>query len=224
MKDKQLQDKINQIKGQSDKIVEAKVQKTLETLQKREATANKELKNNKGELERRKLIKSIKQDAFEKCKNRVRTAEEYRLKRIKDDLAIKDAKAKAIKDGMLAFQALRETLTETVAKTRGELKREAFKLSHKDALTPETLMDVVVENTSNRLFPRLHTTFRPATTASNDRAQTRDSDRPRARSGSPVKPDSLYEDPPKSPLAHAHYTLNDFVEDRLTREMVQTKV
>lgn len=219
-KDKALQDKINQIKGQSDDILNEKIKRTLEALEKKHNSSTNELTKAQKELERRRAIKEIKKDAFEQNLQRVRTAEAYRMKKIEESLAVKDAKAKAIKDGMAAFQAFRENMAETVAKTRGELKREAFNLSHQNRLNPDNLLDAVHDNSQRHLFPRLHHTFTPAT-ADEDPLKSP----PRKnRSPSPNKDGhEQFQDPPKSPIARAYYKLNDFKENRLTTEMIETR-
>lgn len=244
--EQRLQDKINQIKGKGDIIVDEKVRRTMDQLKKKHDAADKELTRAAQERIRRQSIKYIKQEAHEKNRERVMKAEAYRMKKIEEDLAIKAAKTQAIKDGSRAFEAFRETLTEAVAKSRSEIKRDVFRLHHEEQLSTDRLVEVVIENTTRKLFPRLHATFRPATAgAAAGAAPSSSPSGGRGRSAAAASPSSpsrspggrrspspsaaaheaggAAADPPRSPLAHAHFTLHEFIEDRLPREMMDTK-
>lgn len=221
--DKKMHDKISYIRANSDVQLNEKIKKTQEDLKRKEEISAKELAHAAAERERRKSIKGIKNEAFVKNYERAKKAEEFRLKRFNDDLAIKDAKFKALKESKRAFEAFREVLVETCAKSRGEMKRDLFKLHHEEVLNPDLLVDVVMENANEKLFPRLHNTFRPASSGQIHRKNSRDQlpDMP-----SPPKSPGKKEDPltQSGPLAHAHFTLRDFVPDRVPQEIAKAKV
>jgi hypothetical protein len=212
--EKDLRDRIERTKQQSEKLLNDKVQRTIEVLDKKSEIARKELERAADARSHRKMIKGIKLEAWERNKEREDAAEAYRLKKIKDDLDIKEAKAKAIKDGYVAFRALKDSLAETVAKSKNEIKSEVFRLIHKNSLDADKLEEVVVTNATQNLFPRLHTKFDTVPATDGRRASSAGS---RRRSPSPKH--GL-----RRSVSPGHFPLHEFVEERLPEEMAKARV
>jgi hypothetical protein len=215
--EKDLRDRIERTKQQSEKLLNDKVQRTMDALEKKSQIAQKELDRAAEARAHRKMIKVIKLEAWERNKEREDAAEAYRLKKIQDDLDIKEAKAKAIKDGYTAFKTLKDSLAETVAKSKDEIKSEVFRLIHKNSLDADKLEEVVINNATQHLFPRLHIKFDTAVAIDSPGARRASSAGSRRRSPSPKH--GL-----RRSVSPGHFVLNEFVEERLPEEMAKARV
>lgn len=215
--EKDLRDRIERTKQQSEKLLNDKVQRTMEALNKKNEMAQKELARAEDARAHRRMIKGIKLEAWERNKEREEAAEAYRLKKIQDDLDIKEAKAKAIKDGYAAFKALKDTLSETVTKSKDEIKYEVFRLNHKNALDADRLEQVVVSNATHHLFPRLHTKFDTVPVSDSPGGYRASSAGRRRRSPSPQH--GL-----RRSASPGHFALHEFVEERIPEEITKARV
>ena len=128
-------------------------------MQLKEELARQELKRVQEAQDKRKCIKSIRQEAFNMAAHRARKAQEYKMMRLNAEIKNKDDRCAAIKKGFFALDHMRNSMKDIMEKTNNELKHEMHQLRHKDAFDPDEVMRKALQVGNTVLFPRLERTF-----------------------------------------------------------------
>jgi myosin heavy subunit len=150
----QSQEKLNKIRERTNNLTEDKSNRTLSALQLKEDIARRELEKVREAQERRRSIKSIRQEAHEIALRRAQKAEEYRMNKIKEDIKNKEERMSAIKQGFHVLDHMRNTMKDIMVKTDIELKEGLHRLKHIDEFSPDKVAIKAMEIGNQFLFPR----------------------------------------------------------------------
>jgi hypothetical protein len=155
----QSQEKLNKIRERTNNMTEDKSNRTLSALQLKEDIARRELEKVREAQERRRAIKSIRQEAHEIALRRAQKAEEYRMNKIKEDIKNKEERMSAIKQGFHVLDHMRNTMKDIMVKTDIELKEGLHRLKHIDEFSPDKVAIKAMEIGNQFLFPRYNGFF-----------------------------------------------------------------
>lgn len=150
----QSYEKMMKIKEKNYNLIKEKADRTLRTLQHKDDLAKRELEKIREAQERRKSIKSIREEAHEIALMRAQKMEEYRLAKIKESIKHKEDRTMAIRQGFHILGHMRNTMKDIMVKTNAELKNEMDRLRHIDDFSPDKVAVKAMEVGNSILFPR----------------------------------------------------------------------
>ena len=152
-------EKTRKIKEISDGKVNEKAMKTLKELESKGELARQELKKVQDAQDRRRQLKSIRQEAYEISAARRRKQKDYKMNKLERELQNKEIRCNAIKKGFQVLGQMRNSMKDIMSVTTSLLKEEFHQLKHKDNFNPDTVVEKALEVSNKILIPRLENTF-----------------------------------------------------------------
>jgi hypothetical protein len=166
--DEAVQQKLAAIRKAKNDAAAEKVQRTLASLELKEAIFKTEQAKIEGQKERRKNIKMIRQEAFELSAQRRKKANDYKFAQLQSEIERKDGRYDAMKEGRETLNHMRHVMAEIMEKTKLELKDGINELNHKGMISPDKVVSKVFEVSSNTMFPHLAQKFVVETVRNDD--------------------------------------------------------
>jgi len=155
----QNKEKLLKIREINETAVQEKTKKVLNELEYKEKKTAQELEKIKEFQNKRKIIKSIKQEAVNISLLRIKKADEYKKLKLENEIQKKFDRCDAIKNGFSMLNQMRSDVQDIVLTTNFELQNELEKLQLKNEFSPEKVMKKVFTVSNELLFPKLKKTF-----------------------------------------------------------------
>jgi hypothetical protein len=153
------EDTMRKAKAAQAKLLAERTQKTKDELAFKDFMAQKELARMRDQQERRRILKGIRQEAYQLSAHRKKRADDYIMQQQIDNIKMKNDRSEAIKAGKQAMQALRGEMMTVMLRTKAELKDQVKRLEKKDSLNPDVLVEKAVEIADNKMLPALSRKF-----------------------------------------------------------------
>jgi hypothetical protein len=154
-----LKEKLDRIRKQNEDVIQNKIERTKAQMELKEALFAQEQAKMRNEMERRKNIKMIRQEAFELAARRRKKADDHKRATLLAEVKRKDDRYQAMKEGGETLNQMRHVMAEIMDKTKHTLKDGVHDLSHKGILSPSKVVDKVLEVSANVMFPHLSQKF-----------------------------------------------------------------
>jgi hypothetical protein len=146
-------------KADSDNAARQREEKIKAELKFKDMLAQQELEKVRQAQERRRTIKSIRQEAYDIAAARQHKADEYKKKLAKQAIKDKNDKCKAIQDGFKTLSQMRNSMKDIMTRATVALKGEIHNLEHKNELSPEKVISRSLKVSNRELFPKLKQKF-----------------------------------------------------------------
>lgn len=158
-KNAETTERLNKIKQSMVESTNKKIERTVEHIQYKELTSKQEKERLDAEMERRKRLKAIRQEAFEISSLRQKKAEEYRKKQIADALAAKESKCNAIAEGQQTLKLMSGMIKDVMGRARSAIREGVKKLQSEDNFSLERVKELTESITNEVLIPMLSRSF-----------------------------------------------------------------
>jgi len=154
-----MKEKMMKCKESTHDGANGRASKALSDIQFKEALAKQELDKVREAQERRRGIKSIRQEAYDIAAMRKKKADEYRMRLAQQAIKNKNDKCEAIQNGFLTLSQMRNKMKDIMLRATTEVKQEMQRLQHRDEFSPERVMNSAMSISQQALFPKLKKTF-----------------------------------------------------------------
>eukprot|EP01038_Epipyxis_sp_PR26KG_P006287 gene6287-8656_t len=131
----------------------------MSEIQQKEQLSQQELDKVRNSQNKRRLIKALRQEAYQNAANRKKRADDYHMMKLQKQLKDKEDRCNAIKKGFQVLRQMRNGMKDIMLKTTLELKGELDRLYHHDEFTPDAVETKAIAVSKQVLFPRLEKTF-----------------------------------------------------------------
>ena len=149
-----MRDKMRRIREANEVAEREKSAKALADLQFKDALAKQELDKVREAQEKRRGIKAIRQEAYDLAATRKRKADDYRKRLAEKAIRDKDKKCLAIQNGFQTLTQMRTKMRDIMHSAKLQLKDELHRLQHRDEFSPDKVIKVALETSSQILFPK----------------------------------------------------------------------
>jgi hypothetical protein len=158
-KTERMQQKLGRIRENLEGREGGKVERTKEQIAVKEEIARQELEKVAAQMERRRRLKAIRQEAYDIAAARQRKADEHRKARIEHEIRTKENRCKAISEGYNTLSYMSTLMKDVMGRAREAIRTGVNKLQKEDDFSPDRVKELTDKITSELLLPMLQQHF-----------------------------------------------------------------
>lgn len=158
-KTQKMQQKMGKIKQNLEGAEGGKVERTIEHIAIKEEIARQELEKVAAQMERRRRLKAIRQEAYDIAAARQRKADEHRKARIEHEIKAKESRCNAINEGYSTLSYMSTLMKDVMGRAREAIRVGVMKLQKEDDFSPDRVKELTDKITSELLLPMLQQHF-----------------------------------------------------------------
>lgn len=158
-KTERMQAKLGKIRQNLEGREGGKIERTKEQIAVKNEIARQELEKVSAQMERRRRLKAIRQEAYDIAAARQRKADEHRKARIEHEIKTKQTRCKAINEGYNTLSYMSTLMKDVMGRAREAIRVGVIKLQKDDDFSPDRVKDLTDKITGDLLLPMLQQYF-----------------------------------------------------------------